>query len=208
MPASVASQRSIFGKLLEKFVDKVGKELVELIIKVLLEAMQVYHPAINESSTILLPDGDTVTIGEVKQHYHPLLLNWYRKLGSLPDLYRSALASTDLAWYADQLLQKGPANLVIMGHTHKSTSMSQSKGLYANSGCWITGKESTYVEVDLSASPQAVVKAYHPGTTPAMFLAKRAPVMTSSSLSMTEETAWDEEPLPQFWQQPSEELTE
>jgi hypothetical protein len=157
--------------------------------------VQIYQPLIG-SSPIILPDSSTVTIDEVKNHYHKLLLNWYRKLDSLSGLYRSALASTNLAWYVKKLLQSDPAHLAVMGHTHKGKSMFRAEGQYANSGCWISGKQATYVEIDPSASPKAVVKAY-PGTTP---LAPVMFIMASPSPSMNDEAAWEEDPLPQFWQ--------
>jgi hypothetical protein len=198
--------------LIENHIYDAGKRLVRLIIDLLLDYVRIYHPLIGESSPILLPDGSSVTIGEVKNHYRTLLLKWYQKLGDLSDLHHSALASENLAWYAKKLLQDGPAKLVVMGHTHEGKSLVRPEGQYVNSGCWISDKESTYVEIDPAASPQAVVKGY-PGNTPlapAMLLASPASMRSAEqpaagpSPLMTDEGAWEEEPLPQIWQQRSE----
>ncbi|MCI5150798.1 MAG: hypothetical protein D3916_15690 [Candidatus Electrothrix sp. MAN1_4] len=201
---------SLIDDWIERKLEKYGKLLLESIIDVLLDYVRIYHPSIDENSPILLPDGSSVAIGRVKEHYHKLLPNWYQKLRSLSDLYRSALASENLAWYAKKLLQDGPEKTVVMGHTHEGKILMRHEGQYANSGCWISDRQATYVEIDPADSPQAVVKAY-PGNTrivSAMAFAGHENMMRSSSKSLTDssdpltdEAAWEEEPLPQLWRQ-------
>jgi len=162
---------SLHNWLQEQFDDLLrtaGKELIEAIIELLIGHVKFYDASFSTSSKIILPDGTTVTVGEVKSRYHKLLFNWYKKLGSLSALRQRALASTNLDWYATQLLQQShQARLVAMGHTHTGRNISLAGGQYTNSGCWIDKDQATYVEIDSTANPKAVVKTY-PGNMPLM----------------------------------------
>jgi UDP-2,3-diacylglucosamine pyrophosphatase LpxH len=190
--------------LFEKFLRAAGKELIDAIIDLLIVYVNWSDSSFGPNSPIILPDGSTVTVGKVKDHYHTLLINWYKKLGNLPALRQSALASTDLAWRAEQLLPSGPARLVVMGHTHNGKSTFPAGGQYANSGCWISGKQATYVEIDPAASPKAVVKTY-PGNMPLMVtMAAVSHAMMADSPARVEEAALVEEPLPPLQQKSSD----
>jgi hypothetical protein len=181
-----------------------GKLLIEAIIDLLIVYVKAFDSSFNTSSKIILPDGSTVTVGKVKDHYHTLLINWYKKLGSLPALRQSALASTDLAWRAEQLLQSGPARLVVMGHTHAGKSTFPAGGQYANSGCWIAEAQATYVEIDPAVNPKSVVKTY-PGNMPLMVtMAAVSHAMMADSPAIVEEAALAEEPLPPLQQESSD----
>ncbi len=194
-----------YDGLREELLRTAGKWLIEAIIDLLIDYAGIYDSSFGTSSKIILPDMTTVTVGDVKNRYHTLLLKWYQKLGDLTDLYRSALASENLAWHAKKLLQSGPAKLVVMGHTHAGKSLLRLEGQYANSGCWVAEKQPTYVEIDTAASPKAVVKAWPDNILLAPSIAWASPaIMAAPSPPMSDEAAWEEEPLPQFWQEGSD----
>ncbi|CAK8715465.1 MAG: Calcineurin-like phosphoesterase [Candidatus Electronema aureum] len=167
--------------LLEDFIRKAGKLLIEALVDLLVEYVKLADSSVNDNSNILLPNGAKVNIGEVKKHYHKLLLNWFKKYG-LADLYNTATASTGLDWYAEKLLSQSTAKTVVMGHTHHGQCLSIANGQYVNSGCWCAKAQPTYVEVTLQAAPTVVLKSYPenaviPCLMPMHSLEMAAPVM-------------------------------
>jgi UDP-2,3-diacylglucosamine pyrophosphatase LpxH len=148
-----------FDFFLEHVAAAAGASLIKGIVDVLLWYVKLVNPSVNENSRILLPSGGGVTIGEVKRHYHRLLVRWFR-LHGLDGLYKTALASTDLDWRAQQLLSEGTVKIVVTGHTHQGKILPAGQGRYANSGSWRDGVGATYLEIIAQPGPAVSLKAY------------------------------------------------
>ncbi|WP_417911996.1 hypothetical protein [Candidatus Electronema sp. TJ] len=148
-----------FDFFLEHVVAAAGSSLIKGVVDVLLWYVKLVNPSVNESSQILLPGGSSVTVGEVRQHYHRLLVRWFR-LHGLEGLYRTAVASTDLDWRAQQLLTQGKAKIVVTGHTHQGKILQLEQGRYANSGSWRDGVGATYLEITAQPAPTVSLKSY------------------------------------------------
>lgn len=147
-----------FDFFLEHAVAAAGASLIKGIVDVLLWYVKLVNPSVNESSRILLPGGG-VAVGEVKKHYHRLLVRWFR-LHGLDGLRRTALASTDLDWRARQLLSQGDVKIAVTGHTHQGKILPIEQGRYANSGTWRDGVGATYLEITAQSAPTVSLKAY------------------------------------------------
>lgn len=148
-----------FDFFLEHVVAAAGSSLIKGIMDVLLWYVKLVNPSVNESSRIILPSGDSVAVGEVKKHYHRLLVRWFRLYG-LDGLHRTALAATGLDWRARQLLSQGDVQIAVTGHTHQGKVLPMEQGRYANSGTWRDGVGATYLEITAQPALTVSVKAY------------------------------------------------
>lgn len=148
-----------FDFFLEHVVAAAGSSLIKGIMDVLLWYVKLVNPSVNESSRIILPSGSSVAVGEVKKHYHRLLVRWFR-LHGLDGLHRTALAATGLDWRARQLLSQGDVHIAVTGHTHQGKVLPMEQGRYANSGTWRDGVGATYLEITAQPALTVSVKAY------------------------------------------------
>jgi len=97
---------------------------------------------VSESAPIILADGTTTTLTEVKETYNQLFTNWVSQNGGGQDgllvATKAALADYNgsyLGWFAQRQAFISGAQLVVMGHTHEPISgLTQSLVQYVNSG--------------------------------------------------------------------------
>jgi UDP-2,3-diacylglucosamine pyrophosphatase LpxH len=146
-------------------------EIASLIMNALLNATNS-----DQNLTFIMPDGQTVTVQQVKNAYDPIFAQ-YPSSTNIQSYYypdgevnarESALSadvSNDLTPFAHQLGKK--AKVIVMGHTHVSEDDLQQypPSLYANSGFLcpsipdMAANPPSFVEVVLNNS-QFVVTAY------------------------------------------------
>jgi UDP-2,3-diacylglucosamine pyrophosphatase LpxH len=97
---------------------------------------------VSESVPVILADGTSTTLSEVKTVYDALFSNWVTQNGGGVDgllvAGKAALADYDAAymgWFAQRAAFRAGAQLVVMGHTHEPISgLEQSLIQYVNSG--------------------------------------------------------------------------
>ena len=128
--------------------------------------------SISESEPILLSDGQTTTIAEAKQIYSPLWQEWINQYGGGQDgllvAIKAAIADANgdyLGWFAQKLALECGADLVVMGHTHKTISgLEKALVQYVNSGFNCPSKPDlskqspTFVEIDIDNCQASIFK--------------------------------------------------
>jgi UDP-2,3-diacylglucosamine pyrophosphatase LpxH len=97
-----------------------------------------YDAGLSDSTTVVLPGGQSTTIAAAKTTYASLLETWL-KWWPLEDVVRAAMADYTggswLAWFAQWLALKEHADLVVMGHTHQPVGgLTASPVAYVNNG--------------------------------------------------------------------------
>lgn len=131
------------------------------------------------SETIILPSGETTTLGEVKEIYDPLWSNWVTmggggKQGELMAL-KAALADVEngtyLPWFAQRQALPAQAELVVLGHTHVPVSgLKDGFIAYANTGfdCAsmpdMASRHFTFIEVDAALAQAQIMQVTADGT--------------------------------------------
>jgi len=155
----------------EKSVNGIaGKLLVIGIINALMAYAFIKGEPVTDKTEIRFPNSkENVTVGTVKKFYHSLFDRWLKKEPRrLWDSMRVSLCKDGLDWYAKELLDKGPAKVIVMGHTHYgeySVYACNDGSKYANSGCWCKETKDpapTYIEMDMQASGTVVsLKQWH-----------------------------------------------
>ena len=108
---------------------------------------------IPESAPITMPDGSSITTGEVKARYADLYDHWCASHSGFGAGIRAVLAEFDyLDDFADQVCKRGGTNIVVLGHSHrpeidKDTWFVDDR-IYANAGAWCEDEDSgSFVEI-------------------------------------------------------------
>jgi UDP-2,3-diacylglucosamine pyrophosphatase LpxH len=128
-PPMAAVPKGIAPELLA--VPSLGPLLVEAIITLLEKFADVHDETPIRFSEEKL-DKEKFTVGDIKGKYGSLYSRWHAKYQGTK-LLEAMLATRSLDWYANDLVSANAAlKVVVMGHTHASTS----DGRYDNDGCW------------------------------------------------------------------------
>ncbi|MFZ3007341.1 MAG: metallophosphoesterase [Phenylobacterium sp.] len=151
--ADLPDQGAPNGIELTKLAGSINGSLIESAVN-----YAVKTTGISEAEPILLPDGRTTNLGEVKLNYQGLWARWATAVGG--DLSAAKAAAADvngryLAWFAQRLALQNGAELVVFGHTHAPKSGLKDGFInYVNTGfdCPsrpdIGSKHPTFIEVD------------------------------------------------------------
>lgn len=129
-PPPMAADREAFAPEL-LVVPSLGPLLVEAIITLLEKFAGVHDETPIRFSEKEL-DKEKFTVGSIKRKYGSLYDRWRARYQGAK-LLQAMLATNGLNWYANDLFFANPTlKVVVMGHTHASTS----DGHYDNDGCW------------------------------------------------------------------------
>ncbi|WP_287169904.1 MULTISPECIES: metallophosphoesterase [unclassified Microcystis] len=144
-----------------------GFSVTDLLLNYITQASKM-----PEIQPIILPDGQTTTIAEVKPLYSQLWQQWINNNGGARDgllvAIKAALADAKdyyMGWFAQKLALECGADLVVMGHTHTPIS-GLKKGLiqYVNSGFECPSKPDigkqhvNFIEIDTDSYQGAIFK--------------------------------------------------
>ena len=118
--ADLPDQGAPNGIELTKLAGSINGSLIESAVN-----YAVKTTGISEAEPIILPDGRTTNLGEVKVNYQGLWARWATAVGG--DLSAAKAAAADvngryLAWFAQRLALQNGAELVVFGHTHAPKS--------------------------------------------------------------------------------------
>lgn len=151
--ADLPDQGAPNGIELSKLAGSINGSLIESAVN-----YAVKVTGISEAEPILLPDGRTTHLGEVKRVYQGLWGRWAGAVGGDISAAKAAAADVDghyLPWFAQRLALQTGADLVVFGHTHEPRSGLRDGFInYVNTGfdcpsrADIGTKHPTFIEVD------------------------------------------------------------